>query len=142
MYICTYVCVCCGLLRTSISPRFSTAHARAALGFRNHVGTDAKISSHSSFDRFSLPSWAIRSARWFKHLLFSLWLSQSLSRAAYSPSRELFSHIQPLTLTRASGPTSDALPPFQFSTSPFANTSHVGLPDLFDFPWVSLEWTK
>jgi hypothetical protein len=36
------------------------------------------------------------------------------------------------------GPTYDQQPPFVWSTSEFANVSHVGHPDEFQFPWVSL----
>ena len=32
-------------------------------------------------------------------------------------------------------PTSPLLPPFRWSTSPFASTPHAGQPDAFDFPW-------
>ncbi|KJE93997.1 mannose-6-phosphate protein p76 [Capsaspora owczarzaki ATCC 30864] len=35
------------------------------------------------------------------------------------------------------GPTAQTQPPFSWSTSPFAaNTTHLGHPDTFDFPWV------
>lgn len=74
-------------------------YAFPALGFRNHVGTDAKISSFRTFNPKSLHCWAI------------------------------------------SGPTYDDLPPFQFSTSPFNNTTRLGLPDLWQFPWVEINWT-
>lgn len=36
-----------------------------------------------------------------------------------------------------SGPTCDTQAPFQWSTSAFASQPHVGMPDTFDFPWVS-----
>ena len=39
-----------------------------------------------------------------------------------------------------SGPTYDQQPVFQFSTSLFANLTHVGVPDRFDFPWQLMEW--
>jgi len=39
-----------------------------------------------------------------------------------------------------SGPTYDNLPVFVWSTSPFANVSHVGHPDRWNFPWVVVDW--
>ncbi|CAI7880693.1 unnamed protein product, partial [Closterium sp. NIES-54] len=39
-----------------------------------------------------------------------------------------------------SGPTSDQQPPFQWSKSPFANVSHLGHPDLFLFPWLTISY--
>ena len=41
-----------------------------------------------------------------------------------------------------SGPTYDQQPPFRFSTSPYANTSYVGLPDLWQFPWITVSSSK
>jgi len=35
-----------------------------------------------------------------------------------------------------SGPTSDQQPVFAWSTSPYANTTHQGQPDVFNFPWL------
>lgn len=37
-----------------------------------------------------------------------------------------------------SGPTYDDQPPFRFSTSPVAGNPHIGLPDLWVFPWVPM----
>lgn len=37
-----------------------------------------------------------------------------------------------------SGPTNDVQPTFKFSTSPFANIPHRGLPDEWDFPWYEI----
>jgi len=34
-----------------------------------------------------------------------------------------------------SGPTCDQQPPFQWSTSDYANYSHAGHPDLWNFQW-------
>ncbi len=39
-----------------------------------------------------------------------------------------------------SGPTYDQQPPFQWSTSPYASVSHIGLPDLWQVPWVEISW--
>ncbi|GJP55433.1 hypothetical protein CLOM_g14382 [Closterium sp. NIES-68] len=39
-----------------------------------------------------------------------------------------------------SGPTYDQQPPFQWSKSPFANVSHLGHPDLFLFPWLTIHY--
>jgi hypothetical protein len=41
-----------------------------------------------------------------------------------------------------SGPSYDQQPVFVFSTGPFANTSHIGLPDRWAFPWVVVDWQK
>ena len=39
------------------------------------------------------------------------------------------------------GPTlGDSLPPFKW-TGPFANMSHVGLPDVYDFGWEFMQPT-
>lgn len=40
------------------------------------------------------------------------------------------------------GPTHDDLPPFQWSTSPFANEVHLGQPDLFNFDFVELDFAQ
>jgi hypothetical protein len=41
-----------------------------------------------------------------------------------------------------SGPTYDNQAPFTWSTSPFADTvPHVGQPDTWAFPWVTMGWT-
>lgn len=37
-----------------------------------------------------------------------------------------------------SGPTTEGQPPFVWSQSPFAAVPHVGQPDAWDFPWVSM----
>ncbi|KAK8808636.1 hypothetical protein WA158_008537 [Blastocystis sp. Blastoise] len=39
-----------------------------------------------------------------------------------------------------SGPTHQGLPPFQWSTSLFKDLPHEGLPDIFNFPWVEINW--
>ncbi|EFA85087.1 phospholipase B-like protein [Heterostelium album PN500] len=45
--------------------------------------------------------------------------------------------IPTLGATCISGPTHQGLPPFRFSANPVLNaTSHIGLPDLWDFDWV------
>lgn len=38
-----------------------------------------------------------------------------------------------------SGPTHDIQPPFVWSKSPFAHIDHIGQPDVFAFPWVTLK---
>ena len=40
------------------------------------------------------------------------------------------------------GPTYDQQPVFKFSTSPFANASHVGMPDEYKFPWVTVTFRR
>jgi hypothetical protein len=45
-----------------------------------------------------------------------------------------------LSTSAISGPTYDYLPPFQFSTSPFANLTHEGMPDLWQFPWMTIQF--
>lgn len=45
----------------------------------------------------------------------------------------------PLSTGAQSGPTHDQQPPFSFSSSDLG-LSHVGLPDVWAFPWVALEW--
>lgn len=37
-----------------------------------------------------------------------------------------------------SGPTTEGQPPFVWSQSPFAAVPHVGQPDAWDFPWISM----
>lgn len=37
-----------------------------------------------------------------------------------------------------SGPTTEGQPPFVWSQSPFASVPHVGQPDAWNFPWVSM----
>ena len=40
-----------------------------------------------------------------------------------------------------SGPTYDQQPPFVFSQSDYGNsTSHLGMPDSWTFPWVTINW--
>ena len=48
-----------------------------------------------------------------------------------------------LRMKAQSGPTTHQQPPFVWSTSPFANLSHVGMPDAFDFAIVDFDeqWT-
>jgi len=40
-----------------------------------------------------------------------------------------------VTMHAIAGPTHQGQPPFQWSTSPFSNHSHVGQPDTFSFDW-------
>lgn len=68
---------------------------------RNHVATDAKISSFSTFDKKSLQSFIV------------------------------------------AGPTDSEgqIPGFKWSTSPYAHTPHLGMPDdMSKFPWVHVKW--
>jgi len=47
----------------------------------------------------------------------------------------------PLRSTVAqSGPTYDTQPVFEWSASPFANLSHIGMPDRWQFDWVDVVW--
>ena len=57
---------------------------------------------------------------------------------------KLTSHamVHSLDFVAAGGPTWDSLPPFQWSLSDFANVSHVGQPDLWDFKPVQTRWTR
>lgn len=41
-----------------------------------------------------------------------------------------------------SSPTYESLPAFVWSKSPYANTSHVGQPDRWEFPFVEFSWTS
>jgi hypothetical protein len=41
------------------------------------------------------------------------------------------------SMTQA-GPTHDTQAPFQWSTSPLSYLSHIGMPDVWDFPWVPI----
>ncbi|XP_036382815.1 putative phospholipase B-like 2 [Megalops cyprinoides] len=43
-------------------------------------------------------------------------------------------------LFAASGPTWDQVPPFQWSKSPYSGLLHMGHPDLWAFPTVSVRW--
>ncbi|EGG16829.1 phospholipase B-like protein [Cavenderia fasciculata] len=46
--------------------------------------------------------------------------------------------IQTLSCSAISGPTHQGLPYFQYSSNPiFNSTSHIGLPDIWNFDWVS-----
>ena len=45
-----------------------------------------------------------------------------------------------LSSVAISSPTYDQQPVFQFSTSPFANTSWLGMPDTWKFPWMKVQW--
>eukprot|EP01047_Picozoa_sp_COSAG01_P009092 COSAG01_NODE_369_length_18046_cov_130.301443_7_plen_223_part_00 len=45
---------------------------------------------------------------------------------------------QPPAVEAQCGPTHDQQPAFRWSSS-FPNVSHVGLPDLFDFDWVTIQ---
>ena len=45
-----------------------------------------------------------------------------------------------LSAVAQSGPTYDDQPVFVWSTSPFVNTSHVGQPDRWEFPYVAVDW--
>lgn len=50
--------------------------------------------------------------------------------------------VSSLDFVAVGGPTSDSLPPFQWSKSDFANLSHVGQPDLWDFKPFRTRWTR
>ena len=39
-----------------------------------------------------------------------------------------------------SGPTYGQQPPFVWSLSPFPTQSHVGQPDVWQFPWIDISW--
>jgi len=45
-----------------------------------------------------------------------------------------------LTARIISGPTYDQQPVFVFSQSPYANYSHIGIPDVWKFPWMTISW--
>ncbi|KAM5237747.1 putative phospholipase B-like 2 [Ctenodactylus gundi] len=45
-----------------------------------------------------------------------------------------------LSLLAAGGPTWDQVPPFQWSTSPFRDTLHMGQPDLWRFLPIKVSW--
>ena len=82
----------------------------SALGHRDHAGIDAKYTS-----------WSMMTGR---------------------PS-PLDGRVPPSALSSAaqSGPTYDQQPPFVFSQSDYGNTtSHVGMPDVWMFPWVTMSW--
>jgi len=40
-----------------------------------------------------------------------------------------------------SGPTYDQQPPFRWSTGPFSYMSHIGMPDVYTFPWMRYDWS-
>jgi len=52
-----------------------------------------------------------------------------------------FSLARKFQVVAQSGPTYDQQPVFVFSTGPFANTTHVGLPDRWQFPWVTVDFS-
>eukprot|EP01147_Barroeca_monosierra_P001657 gene1659-4787_t len=83
--------------RGDLNPK-DGVYGLSAFGQRNHVATDAKISTYYTFDPDTLPIRAI------------------------------------------SGPTADQQPAFQFSTSPYSDTPHQGMPDVWNFPWVTIAW--
>jgi hypothetical protein len=41
------------------------------------------------------------------------------------------------TIPFHSGPPYDNVPVFQWSTSPYSNLPHNGMPDIMKFPWVN-----
>lgn len=43
----------------------------------------------------------------------------------------------PLRSSNHSGPPYNGVPVFKWSTSPYNNTPHVGMPDVWQFPWVT-----
>ncbi|XP_026574449.1 putative phospholipase B-like 2 [Pseudonaja textilis] len=51
-----------------------------------------------------------------------------------------FEMMKNYSFLAASGPTWDNLPPFQWSSSPFCNISHMGQPDLWKFSPVQVCW--
>ena len=57
---------------------------------------------------------------------------------------KLTSHamVHSLDFVAVGGPTWDSLPPFQWSLSDFANVSHVGQPDLWNFEPTQTRWTR
>eukprot|EP00050_Salpingoeca_kvevrii_P007624 m.297426 g.297426 ORF g.297426 m.297426 type:complete len:604 (+) comp13608_c0_seq1:73-1884(+) len=40
------------------------------------------------------------------------------------------------------GPPSDQVPPFVWTTSPYANTPHFGMPDKMVFDWIRVDWAQ
>lgn len=87
----------------------------SALGQRDHAGIDAKVTS-----------WAM------------MWGKQARGGAAAAATA---GGATALTVRAQSGPTYDQQPVFVYSASPYANTtSHVGMPDVWQFPWVTIEW--
>ena len=46
----------------------------------------------------------------------------------------------PLSTVAQSGPTYDNQPVFQFSGGPWNSVGHAGMPDKWQFPWVTVEW--
>ncbi|ETE62980.1 putative phospholipase B-like 2, partial [Ophiophagus hannah] len=51
-----------------------------------------------------------------------------------------FEMMKNYSFLAASGPTWDNLPPFQWSSSPFCNISHMGQPDLWKFSPIQIHW--
>ncbi|XP_062501314.1 putative phospholipase B-like 2 [Corticium candelabrum] len=51
-----------------------------------------------------------------------------------------FSMSKTLSCLAVSGPTHDQQPVFQWSTSPFSNVTHLGMPDRWDFDAVTIHW--
>jgi hypothetical protein len=39
-----------------------------------------------------------------------------------------------------SGPSYDQQPVFAFSNTTLVNISHVGMPDVWNFPWITVTW--
>lgn len=54
-------------------------------------------------------------------------------------SYELFHNYGMLAV---SGPTLDQVPPFQWSTSPYADLLHMGHPDTWTFKPIKVTWTS
>ncbi|XP_070812719.1 putative phospholipase B-like 2 [Pituophis catenifer annectens] len=51
-----------------------------------------------------------------------------------------FEMMKNYSFLAVSGPTWDDLPPFQWSTSPYCNISHMGQPDLWKFSPIQVHW--
>lgn len=47
-----------------------------------------------------------------------------------------------LTFLAQSGPTFVSQPPFAFSNTTLGDIPHRGMPDLWTFPWVTIEWPQ
>ena len=47
-----------------------------------------------------------------------------------------------MTTLAISGPSCVQQPVFKFSTTTLPGLSHVGMPDAWDFPWVTVNWAK
>ena len=85
--------------RGDLNPK-DGVYGLSAFGQRNHVATDSKITSFSTFNATSLPIRAI------------------------------------------CGPPYEQVPVFQWSTSPYSDLPHHGMPDVFKFPWVTISWPE